>query len=34
MAEEAPDHLPVTRESLRIGYVPSGGLSVLVCVGE
>ena len=33
MAEEEPDHLPVTRVSLRIGFIPSGGLLILVCTG-
>ena len=34
MVEGGPDHLPVTGESLRIGFVPLRGLSILVCVGE
>ena len=33
-AGREPNHLPVVGESLRIGFVPSGGLSILVCLGE
>ena len=33
-AGREPNHLPVIGESLRIGFVPSGGLSILVCLGE
>ena len=32
MMEGEPDHLPVTGESLKIGFVLSGGLSILVCM--
>lgn len=33
VAEEEPDHLPVTGGSLRIRFVPLGGLLILVCSG-
>ena len=33
MAEEEPDHFPVTRGLLRIGFVPLGGLLILMCSG-
>jgi len=31
--EAEPDHLPVTGGSLRIGFVPLGGLLIPVCCG-